>query len=298
MSRPWMPLYVADYLADTMHLSTAQHGAYLLLIMHYWRAGSLPQDDETLARIVRATAAEWSSMRPTISALFDDGWRHKRIERELDEADTITTARRHAGLSSARKRRASNSTNDEQEPNKPPNKTPTNGQLSQPQPQSQDGMIDARARAKSSFTEGSKQLADAFWKALGFNNPIEIPPEFAGVDYRAVEWERAGWTVELVSSQAKRLALDQPLKPLTYFEKVFATAYAKQIAPLPVNKTPTNVQQTSYKNGSQYAAGNSIIQAADRLVDKLRAFEAGTEEATDDLCGGTSPPSVRIIPSG
>lgn len=39
--RPWMAFYVADYLADTLHLSATEHGAYLLLISHYWVHGGL-----------------------------------------------------------------------------------------------------------------------------------------------------------------------------------------------------------------------------------------------------------------
>lgn len=83
MSRPWMPLYVADYLGDTQHLSTLEHGAYMLLIMQYWQKGELPDDEAQLMRIARMTQQEWTNAAPTLQRLFKQGWKHPRIDAEL-----------------------------------------------------------------------------------------------------------------------------------------------------------------------------------------------------------------------
>lgn len=100
----WMPLYVGDYLADTTHLSAAQHGAYLLLIMHYWQQGTLPDDDEQLARIARMTLAEWRRNRPIICAFFGDGWRHSRVDNEMAKAVAAYEKRSRAGQKGNAKR--------------------------------------------------------------------------------------------------------------------------------------------------------------------------------------------------
>lgn len=86
MPRPWMPFYVGDYLRDTGHLTAAEHGAYCLLLFHYWAAGSLPNDDRRLASIARHTMDEWLTSKPTLQAFFFDGWKHKRLEAELRRA--------------------------------------------------------------------------------------------------------------------------------------------------------------------------------------------------------------------
>ena len=97
MHIPWMPFYVADYLRDTRRLTTAEHGAYLLLIMEYWTVGGLPEDDSQLARIVGMTAAEWRKVRPTIQSFFHDGWCHRRIDQELLKAEAKHLRRSEAG---------------------------------------------------------------------------------------------------------------------------------------------------------------------------------------------------------
>jgi uncharacterized protein YdaU (DUF1376 family) len=109
-----MAFYVSDYIADTMHLSATQHGAYLLLISHYWIHGGLPTDEAMLQRIARMSAAEWAENRPTLAKFFKEGWRHSRIEREMEDArakyEKRANAGRCGGKASGRSRRSNAST--------------------------------------------------------------------------------------------------------------------------------------------------------------------------------------------
>jgi uncharacterized protein YdaU (DUF1376 family) len=96
-SPPWMPLYIGDYRADTTHLNAVQHGAYLLLIMHYWQQAGLPDDDQQLARIACMSIGEWRKHRAVLRAFFGEGWRHKRIDREIEQAVVKYRRRAKAG---------------------------------------------------------------------------------------------------------------------------------------------------------------------------------------------------------
>jgi len=95
----WMPIYIGDYLADTMHLTGAEHGAYFLLILHYWRSGPLPDDDRALAAIARFERQEWETIGPVVRRFFkaSDGLlHHKRIDFELAKSVRVQSTRRAA----------------------------------------------------------------------------------------------------------------------------------------------------------------------------------------------------------
>jgi uncharacterized protein YdaU (DUF1376 family) len=100
-----MPLYIGDYLADTMHLTGPMHGAYLLLIMHHWRRGPLPADDLALATIARTDIGDWrDKIRAPVMAFFtleNGAYTHHSVSARKAEAEL-----KHAAASSNGKRGA------------------------------------------------------------------------------------------------------------------------------------------------------------------------------------------------
>ena len=70
--RPYMPFYIDDYLSATIELSTFEHGCYMLLLIHLWRAGGeLPNDPAKLARICRCSQSHFKKAWSSISPFFE-----------------------------------------------------------------------------------------------------------------------------------------------------------------------------------------------------------------------------------
>lgn len=104
---PYMQFYVAEYLADTMHLSTEEHGAYLLLIFNYWQTGK-PIPKNRLSRIAKIPNDRWTTVEDSLKEFFNDTgteWVHKRIEADLAVVAEAHKQKAAAGKASAESRK-------------------------------------------------------------------------------------------------------------------------------------------------------------------------------------------------
>lgn len=83
----WMPLYVGDFAIDTAGLSATELGAYTSLIVCYWRAGGLPNDEAVLMRMARLNKRQFKTIWPRLSPQFfvveEDRIVNHKIDREL-----------------------------------------------------------------------------------------------------------------------------------------------------------------------------------------------------------------------
>lgn len=105
--KPFMPLWTGDYLKKTRHLSTVEHGAYLLLIMECWErpSGSIPDKPELLARLAGVTIKEWSAISPIVLEFFTLNKRKKEYtqERVTQERSRMALKRVSAQQSAAKR---------------------------------------------------------------------------------------------------------------------------------------------------------------------------------------------------
>lgn len=137
----WMPLYISDYLRDTGHLTTEEHGAYLMLLLEGWtRGGRLPMEDERLALLSKSGSMErWRKLKPVIMEFFTKGdgfYYQKRQMAEVEKSRHIQHVRseagKHGGEQSATKRATKTQASLKQQSKQRGEQNPT-----PPQPQSQ-----------------------------------------------------------------------------------------------------------------------------------------------------------------
>jgi uncharacterized protein YdaU (DUF1376 family) len=121
MTHPFIPLYVDDYEAATVHLSPEEDGIYNRLLRLCWRTPgcSLPSDAGWIARKIRVSAEYYErvvhSLLTEFFVLQKGRWTQLRLKREYDDITRRKNGRKLAGkqggLSKARKTKEKTSSN-------------------------------------------------------------------------------------------------------------------------------------------------------------------------------------------
>lgn len=126
---PALPFFTDAYLADTRHLTTEEHGAYILLLMCAWRTRGcmLKDDDRSLARMAGLSPARWRRVRPVLLEFFtvtDGVWHQGKLSQVYETVAKKVERNRQNGAKGGRAR-AYKQQQPSDEPNILKNKRPT-----------------------------------------------------------------------------------------------------------------------------------------------------------------------------
>lgn len=187
----WMPLYWGDYVRDTGHLGCAGHGAYLMMIKHYWCTGTpLNDDDSELWRIACCEGKrEWLKIRPALERLFligDGLWRHKRVEIELAKAVRKTEERRESGSKGAEKRWGSHEISDSLAIAEPLAEPVANGMAKNAPSQSEEEKKEQAALVPKKPAKANRgcRLPENFVPDREFARGLEIPDQRIELEFQ------------------------------------------------------------------------------------------------------------------
>lgn len=124
--------HLSDYAKDTAHLSILEHGAYLLMLHHYYATEApLPADQSVICRIIRATSkaevAAVAEMLRQFWTLTPDGWVNGRATDEIDQAAAQRETNRELGKRGGRPKKTESVSESvsESKPKGKPNRNPS-----------------------------------------------------------------------------------------------------------------------------------------------------------------------------
>lgn len=258
-NRTWMPLHIDDYISDTDHLTATEHGAYLLLIMKYWREDGLPSDEALIRRYAKLSVEQWAESRDVLAALFENGWRHKRIDAELQKAAEIIEKRKAAGKTTQFKGKSPASA--EQMPEHVPSKStaPLTSNQDTVASATDAGASDPRdvlwregvssLKAMTGKTEPAARSLVGKWLAAAHDDCALVLSKI-----RTAQAERIGEPVAWITAALK--PPDKPPKPLTQGESLRNMAREKGI--IDATGTPIRRLETSDRDGENPGAGDVI----------------------------------------
>lgn len=243
-----MPWHIGDYFADTLHLTTEQHGAYLLLIAAYWRAGSaLPDNDDRLMSITKLKPSKWHKHKPVLMAFFsvsDAKWFHKRIENELKIASE--NARKSSDAARARWLKNKETEHADASLEHMLGRCPT------PTPTPEPSVVDAVAR------EPFREVVEA----MGENH---TDPKWFSHSHRVRAWMDSGASLDddiLPIVRTLTAKLGHPPNGLKYFEAAIMNHRVERLQPV--------------ANGKANGHGQNRRQNGADSSHKLRAGLAAT----------------------
>lgn len=278
-----MPLYVAEYRADTGHLGTVEHGAYLLLLMAMWRAnGKLPADDERLSRLTLLSPEEWSKVKPVVLEFFTRRGgvlTHKRVALELKRYTDRVEQRKRAAQSGSKKALKASAVKkgneiNENEPVLAIAKTehsPGNQNQNQNQKDKDIGGEGIGAGGREDASPGCRAPEPPTdWPPIGenlvalacgeVNSALLDPARTPGLvlsSGRMAEWKRVGasWRQDVIPAlQVLTAAATEPIKSWAYFDSAIARSVSARSRPLEV--------------GEAIGGRGVVVSLGDRIADE------------------------------
>lgn len=98
----FIKLYIGDYLRDTGTLSVAEHGAYMLMLLHHYATERPLPEGRELHRLIRAeTKVERDAADSVLGRFWSKtgtGWVNARAAKEFERADAVSETNREIAV--------------------------------------------------------------------------------------------------------------------------------------------------------------------------------------------------------
>jgi uncharacterized protein YdaU (DUF1376 family) len=105
MADQYYRFFPGDYQRDTGDLTLVEHGAYRVLLDHYYTCGPLPSEMDRLYRLCRAFSTEEQTAVSTVVERFfqpnGNRLRNRKADKELSEREAFIEMQREKGRKSA-----------------------------------------------------------------------------------------------------------------------------------------------------------------------------------------------------